>query len=68
MTSNADTISEQAAIDKILAELLARKLIDQSQREDLANRISGRSINAQDWRWLAEKALMLEGQNRGHSS
>jgi len=68
VTNDADDISEQAAIDKILAELLAKKLIDPSQHDQLAKDLSQGTFKAEDWRFLAEKALMLEEKNHGNAS
>lgn len=65
MTSDPGSISEQAAIDKIVAELLARGLIDASLRDQLAIDFTRGAFKAEDWRLLAEKALMLEEKNHG---
>lgn len=48
---------EQIVLQKIADELLAQNLIHSSQVADL---ISGKLLSAEDWRLLAEKALMLQ--------
>jgi hypothetical protein len=65
MTTSTDSISEQAAIDKIVAELLARGLIDPSQQAQLAAALTSGVFKAEDWRFLAEKALMLGAKGHG---
>jgi hypothetical protein len=59
MTGDTDSISEQAAIDKIVAELLANGLIQPTQKAALAADLTRGLVKAEDWRLLAEKALML---------
>ena len=66
MTEADNVLSEQAAIDKIVAELIAKELLAASQQAELEKAIGSHSMKPQDWRWLAEKAILLEERQRAN--